>query len=104
MFLLLIFFMLASRFAIETRLEVAAAGQGAGYKGPPRLVSVEKESVLLNGAPIDVQALPAALDKLVTSRAQIIVLQAKSGADVQNVVVVLDALKAAGFERVALTE
>ena len=103
-FLLLIFFMLASRFAVETRLDLAAAGQGAGYQGPPRLVSVSKESVALNGAPIDIDALPAALDRLTDNRNQIIVLQALEGADVQRLVVVLDALKSSGFGRIALTE
>ena len=103
-FLLLIFFMLASRFAAEHRLDLAAAGGGAGYSGPPRLVEINAGGVALNGAPIDLEALPAALDRLSTDRGQIVVLRPAQDADVQRMVVVMDALNAAGFVKLALVE
>ncbi|MEM9725155.1 MAG: biopolymer transporter ExbD [Pseudomonadota bacterium] len=103
-FLLLIFFMLASRFAVETRLELAPAGSGGGYQGPPRLVSVQSEGVALNGAPLPLADLPAALDALAADRTQIVVLQPQDNADVQDLVGVIDALRGAGFTRLALVE
>lgn len=103
-FLLLIFFMLASRFAVETRLDLAAGGSGAGYSGPPRLVSIRADGLALNGTETPLAELPAAVGRLMAEPSQLIVLRAEEGAEVQRVVVVLDALKSAGFEKLALVE
>lgn len=96
--------MLASRFAVETRFDIAAAGDGSGYDGPPRLVSVARAGVALNGAPIPLEALPLALDDLSASRADMVILRSEDDASVQRVVETLDVLRAAGFGRVALIE
>ena len=96
--------MLASRFAIETRLDLAAGGASAQYQGPPRLVTVTPTGLTLNGAPIDAAALPAALDALAENRGQVIVLRSAEGVAVQRFVAAVDALRGAGFTRIAVVE
>lgn len=103
-FLLLVFFMLASRFGQETALPAGAAGSGAAYDGPPRLVEVLPDALMLNGAAITPGALPGALDALTASRGDTIVLRPRDGADVQRLVDVTGALSAAGFTGLVLVE
>ena len=49
-FLLLVFFMLASRFGVEGAVPISAAGSGGGgYEGAPRLVEARPDGFRLNG-------------------------------------------------------
>lgn len=105
-FLLLVFFMLASRFGIDMEIPLNLAGQGAeqGYSGPPRLVDVTPEGVRLNGQPTQIEPLIAQLETLTDSKSDVIVLRSRDGADVQAVVGVMQALSAAGYDRLVLVE
>ena len=53
-FLLLIFFMLASRFGMDVALPIAggAEGQATEWQGAPRLVDVTPDAILLNGTDV----------------------------------------------------
>ncbi|MGJ8530069.1 ExbD/TolR family protein, partial [Maritalea sp.] len=44
-FLLLVFFMLASRFGMDMHIPMQISGAGSGYSGPPRLVDVRPETL-----------------------------------------------------------
>jgi len=103
-FLLLVFFMLASRFGTDMTLPLTVAGQGTGYSGPPRLVDISPDALSLNGAPIAPEALAAALAPLTEGPADAIVLRARDEATLQQVIAVMDLLKAAGFTRLVLVE
>ena len=104
-FLLLVFFMLASRFGAEGALTLglAAPGQGATWSGPPRLVDVGPGgSVLLNGQPVQPEALPAALAPLMAGPGDAVMLRAREGALVADLVALADLLRGAGLGQVLL--
>lgn len=103
-FLLLVFFMLASRFGSDALVPLNLAGQGAAYSGPPRLIDVLPEGQRLNGVAQDLDEMVAALDDLTVSRADTIILRARNGAALQRMVTVITALRAAGFTAVAVVD
>ena len=103
-FLLLVFFMLAAHFGAERAVPLALAGQGTVYSGPPRLVEVGPDAVFLNGVAEAPGALAADLRALVQAPGDTIVLRARDGARLQRLVGVVEALKQAGFARIALVE
>jgi biopolymer transport protein ExbD len=103
-FLLLIFFMLASRFGVDRALPLAAAGPASGYSGPPRLVQLTPTGLSLNGIPVTADNLAAALAPLMQSPDDAVILRARAGADLQALVAVMDRLNAAGLTRLVLVE
>ncbi|WP_103334206.1 ExbD/TolR family protein [Pseudotabrizicola formosa] len=103
-FLLLVFFMLASRFGTDRALPLSVAGGGGAYSGPPRLIDLAGDSLRLNGVEIAPEALAGALQSLTDSPADAIILRAGDGADLQALVAVMDRLTGAGFTRLVLVE
>lgn len=103
-FLLLVFFMLAAQFGRETALDMAKPGGAGEYEGPPRLVTLLPDGVLLNGAPLDRADLPQALAALMEKPSDAIALRAEGGADVQRLTDLAQRLTAAGFARLVLVE
>lgn len=104
-FLLLVFFMLASRFGIEQVMPLPLGGSGgAAYSGPPRLVEVGAEALRLNGRPVAAADLGAALAPLMNAPEDTIILRGGAGATLQDVVAVADALRAAGYTTLVLVE
>lgn len=103
-FLLLIFFMLASRFGVERSLAVVAPVGGGAYSGPPRLVEVAPTALYLNGVAIPAADLPAALSGLMQSPDDTVILRPRDGATVQTLVDVLAGLSQAGMTRLVLLE
>lgn len=105
-FLMLIFFMLASRFGQETTLPLGAAGGDSGqWSGPPRLIEFAPGGGLwLNGLPVTTNALPEALNPLTNTPADPLVLRPREGATLQDVIILTEALQAAGFTTLILIE
>ncbi|MBV7378005.1 ExbD/TolR family protein [Maritimibacter dapengensis] len=104
-FLLLVFFMLASRFGSEAAITVIGGQAGASdYEGPPRLVDVLPDRVLLNGSDIGEETLADQLQTLTRSGSDTIVLRAREQADVQRLVAVMETLGAAGFTGLVVVE
>jgi biopolymer transport protein ExbD len=105
-FLLLVFFMLAARFGQEGQLPLALAGAGAGdWSGPPRLVDVLPEGQRLNGVAVEEGALSDALLALgAGEEGAMVLLRARNGAELQRLVAVIEALQAAGLDRLAVVE
>ncbi len=101
-FLLLVFFMLAARFGMDAVVPLQTAGVGAVYQGPPRLVDVTPTATLLNGVAVTDPA--AALAPLMQGTDDAVLLRGRDGATVQQLVDVLDVLRAAGMTRVILVE
>lgn len=103
-FLLLVFFMLASRFGIDAIVPMQIGGAGAGYSGPPRLIEVLPAGQRLNGFDQPMDGLIAALADLTESPADTVILRARDGADLQRVISVITALREAGFATLAVIE
>ncbi|MDJ1006380.1 MAG: biopolymer transporter ExbD [Paracoccaceae bacterium] len=101
-FLLLFFFMLASRFGSDVGLPVTLGGAGTDWTGPPRLVDVLPQGVRLNGIPVELADLPAALDALMAVRTEPVVVAPRDGARTGDLVAAIDALRGAGFSRLVL--
>lgn len=104
-FLLLVFFMLASRFSTETALPlVAAQGQDGDWRGPLRLVDLGAGgAVALNGAPVAPADLAARLAPLTETPDDPILLRGRT-ASLQDLTAVMEHLRAAGFRRLVLVE
>ena len=103
--LLLVFFMIASRFGAEGALPVTlGAGAGSGWQGPPRLIDVGADGHLrLNGADqADLPALVAALRPLMPRADAPVVVRAGEGANVQTLMSVMAGLRAAGLGHLVL--
>lgn len=104
-FLLLVFFMLASHFGRDTTLDLAiGGGLGAPWQGPPRLVDIGPGgAVKLNGTDLAPGALAPALAALMATPEDPVVLRAREGA-LQDLVTVMERLRAAGITRLMLVE
>jgi len=101
-FLLLFFFMLAARFGADEELALALGGGTESWSGPPRLIGVGPGGVTLNGVDLDAADLPAALDRLVTERAEPVLIAPREGAGTGDVVALIDLLRGAGFTGLAI--
>lgn len=103
-FLLLVFFMLASQFGQDRALRLGLGAGGGGYSGPPRLVSVAADGIALNGTPTDLPDLAGALAPLMQDRSDTVVLRPTGGADLQALTDVASTLQAAGFSALVVVE
>ena len=105
-FLLLIFFMLSSRFGMDAVLPIAGGAEGAGsaWQGAPRLVQIGADDLALNGNPVAPANLAAALAPLMPEGGGAVILRPAEGADLQRVVGVMDRLRAVGFDDLILVE
>ena len=103
-FLLLVFFMLASRFGADMALPLPLASAGQEYSGPPRLIEITPDTVRLNGIVTALAEVPERLSRLTSAPTDAIILQGRNGADLQRVIDVTQVLSAAGFETVVLVE
>ena len=103
-FLLLVFFMLAARFGLPQTVPLTLAGGGAGYSGPPRLVTVSPGTVTLNGVPVEEPALAQALAPLMAGPGDVVVLKPAEGTEVQRLLDVMARLRGAGLTALALVE
>lgn len=101
-FLLLVFFMLASRFGAEQVIPLPLASAGGEYSGPPRLITVLPDRLLLNGLPVP--DLAAALQPMMQTPQDMLILRGREGATLQQITAVTDLLHSAGFTRFVLVE
>lgn len=105
-FLLLVFFMLASRFGADAQVTLNVAGQAAGddYTGPPRLVDVLPSGARLNGRSVADGELAARVLDLTAAPSDTVVLRPREGARLQRVVDVMQRLTGAGLSALVLVE
>ncbi|MEM6578326.1 MAG: biopolymer transporter ExbD [Pseudomonadota bacterium] len=102
-FLLLVFFMLASRFGMDFVLPLPLASSGGTeYRGLPRLVEIGSGTVTLNGTLTT--DLVAALAPLMTAPDDMVILRGAEDADVQDIVTVSEQLQRAGYTSLVLVE
>ena len=103
-FLLLVFFMLASRFGGLSAIPVSAGGAAPDFSGPPRLVSVEAERVRLNGVEVAEADLAAGLGRILPDPDAAIVLRPGPDASLQRLISVMELLRGAGFTTLSVVE
>ena len=104
-FLLLVFFMLASRFGMDQVITMPLASAGGTAESPaPKLVDVLPELTRLNGIDRPLGKVIAELRTLGATRADIIVLRSRDEASIQRVVEVSEALRDAGFANLVLVK
>ncbi|KIC41979.1 indolepyruvate ferredoxin oxidoreductase [Ruegeria sp. ANG-R] len=101
-FLLLVFFMLASRFGVDAIVPLPLASTGGEYTGPPRLIDIYPDKVTLNG--VDMVDLPQALAPLMRSPTDMLILRGQDGTSLQRIVTVTESLRQAGYSSVVLVE
>lgn len=104
-FLLLIFFMLASRFGPDAVLPIVSGGPGQGvgdWQGAPRLIDIGPRDLSLNGVLMTDADLPARLRPLLPDADAPVILRARDGADVQRLVDLMAILQAQGLGRPVL--
>ena len=101
-FLLLVFFMLASRFGSDMVVPLPLASSGGEYSGPPRLVDVTPNAIRLNG--VGSADIVADLTPLMDRPTDAIILRARDGAKVQRIVTVSQFLADAGFTSIVFLE
>jgi len=103
-FLLLIFFMLASSFERDVAIQVNTGGGNSTLSGPPRLIDIAPDNLRLNGHVVSFENMATALDEVVSNRTDAIVLRPRDGADLQRLVDVMSALGEQGFSALVLLE
>ncbi len=103
-FLLLVFFMLASRFGMNSAIQIPLAASGGDYTGPPRLIDVLPENVLLNGIDVELDQLAKTVGDLTEKNTDTIILRGKQDANLQRIVDISAILKQAGFANLVLVE
>ncbi|MGR3759150.1 ExbD/TolR family protein [Roseobacteraceae bacterium NS-SX3] len=103
-FLLLVFFMLASRFGMDAVLDLPLAGQGGSYSGPPRLIGIGAGNLDVNGVPVADSNLAQALAPLMEKPGDMLVLRGRDKADLQRITDVIALLRKAGFTNFVLVE
>ncbi|MEM8538698.1 MAG: biopolymer transporter ExbD [Pseudomonadota bacterium] len=103
-FLLLVFFMLASRFGMDAVLPLPLASGGGEYTGPPRLLTIAPDQITLNGVALAEAALADRLTALMESPGDAIIIRGDAGASLQRIIDVTEGLKAAGLTTLVLVE
>ena len=103
-FLLLIFFMLASRFGTDMQIPMATGGGAGTYQGAPRLVEVAADAVTLNGQTVGLEDLSARVIALMPSMADMVVIRPAEGAELARLVTVMDQLRQAGIVNLVMAE
>lgn len=103
-FLLLVFFMLASRFGIENVLPMPLASSGGDFGGSPRLIDIFPDALHLNGIVRSQEQVLEELHILVETPGETIIMRSSDGASVQRIISVSEALRQAGFTSLVLVE
>ena len=103
-FLLLIFFMLVSRFGAEDAIPLRIAGADVAYSGPPRLVDVGTVDLRLNGVAMEPRTLLLDLVRLTTSGEDAVVLRPDPETSLQRLIDVMEVFQQAGFGNLAIVE
>jgi biopolymer transport protein ExbD len=103
-FLLLVFFMLASKFGLDMHIPMQISGAGTGYSGLPRLVDVRPETLSVNGIAQSEDGMVTVLKGLIDTADDIVIVRPRDTASLQRVVTVIGLLGDAGFSRVVLVK
>jgi biopolymer transport protein ExbD len=102
-FILLVFFMLASSFLDWRTIELNVPAAGAAAGGEALVVEVSTDGLMVAGEPVTLDQIAARLgDAVAAGLDRQVVLRPVGGASLQRLVLVLDRLTAAGAADVSL--
>ena len=104
-FLLLIFLMLASNFITQTGISVRLPGSSSGIKQtikPIEIVYNQNREVILNGILMDLNQCTQILPSYYKTSEQVIRLIADKSLSLQDIVQIMDVIRAAGFEKITI--
>ena len=98
-FLLLLFFMLASSFSRYQYLDVSSGGQGGGADVKPAYLRIHTSAKIdLNGLPVQKAELSARFEDLADNENAVVAIWSGPDADVQDVVDVMSSARLSGLK------
>ncbi|MDO6457727.1 biopolymer transporter ExbD [Celeribacter halophilus] len=104
-FLLLVFFMLASQFGSPAQLPLTlGGGASSSYTGPARLIRIGEDGLQLNGSPRAEAEIIAALHDLTETPEDMIILRAEEDVPLQQVIETMEWLGSEGYSNLVLVE
>ncbi|MEL7528592.1 MAG: biopolymer transporter ExbD [Pseudomonadota bacterium] len=103
-FLLLLFFMLASSFTRYQTLDVSSGGEGGGAEVKPAFLRIHNsEKIDFNGVPLSKDEMPGRFAGLKDGENRVIAIWSGPEANVQDVVDVMSAARQNGLNTVLVT-
>ena len=103
-FILLLFFMLASNLAQWRAISITTAGSSDDMQATPLRIQLEADgAVRLDGLAIDLDTLLAQVSEAMLSQpGRPLIMQADSAVSLQAIITLLDSLRAAGGQQLSL--
>ena len=104
-FLLLVFFMLASTFTVDRQVNLLSEtiyGMSR-YDEHPRLIEIKNDKLLLNGVEADDTVAIKRLEAITLDLSQIIIVQVVGGTSTQRMLDVIELLKSSGFSNLKVS-
>ena len=103
-FLLLVFFMLASTFNVDQKVSLLSeiVYGSSQYDQNPRLIEIKSNKLLINGVEADDSEAIRKLEEITPDPSQIIIVQVL-GSTTQRMLDVMELLKSSGFSNLKVT-
>ena len=104
-FLLLVFFMLASTFTVDRQVNLFSEtiyGMSQ-YDEHPRLIEIKNDKLLINGVEADDTVAIKRLEEITLDLSQIIIVQVVGGTSTQRMLDVIELLKSSGFSNLKVS-
>jgi biopolymer transport protein ExbD len=103
-FLLLVFFMLASTFNVDQKVNLLSeiVYGSSQYDQNPRLIEIKSNKLLINGVEADDSEAIRKLEEITPDLSQIIIVQVL-GSTTQRMLDVMELLKSSGFSNLKVT-
>ena len=103
-FLLLVFFMLASTFNVDQKVNLLSeiVYGSSQYDQNPRLIQIKSNNLLINGVEADDSEAIRKLEEITPDPSQIIIVQVL-GSTTQRMLDVMELLKSSGFSNLKVT-
>ncbi len=104
-FLLLVFFMLASTFNEDRKVNLLSEliYGTSQYDGNPRLIEIKSKNLLINGVEADDNDALKRLEQITPDLSQIIIVQVLGNTSTQRMLDVIELLKSSGFSNLKVT-
>ena len=104
-FLLLVFFMLASTFNEDRKVNLLSelSYGSSQYDGNPRLIEIKSKNLLINGVEADDNDALKRLEQITPDLSQIIIVQVLGNTSTQRMLDVIELLKSIGFSNLKVT-
>jgi len=104
-FLLLVFFMLASTFTVDRQVNLLSETIDgmSQYDENPRLIEIKNDKLLINGVEADDTVAIKRLEEITLDLSQIIIVQVLGGTSTQRMLDVIELLKSSGFSNLKVS-